>query len=153
MLLFSFLPPVKIGDDGSIKINPLAKNHRFQRNKNYLVVDGFCKRSKSKYKCFYNQKGHFVFIDIKTSSDYYKGFLDENTYKREVSQKLTSTDNSLTVTCKYLVNSNSKKTLVKKTIVSVIKGITERQEITIENGKQTQKGEISRAHSDYWEKF
>ena len=69
MQLLSFRKPFSVGNNGVV-INNLARNHKYKRMGNHLVVEAFDSLANKTYQIFYSLNGIFEFVRI-TFNHYY----------------------------------------------------------------------------------
>ncbi|MBE6444170.1 MAG: hypothetical protein E7020_05855 [Alphaproteobacteria bacterium] len=149
MKIFSFKKAVSFKDE-NIVINDLAYNHKYQRENQYLVVEGRDSNYKNSYKAFYDHDGYFWFVRLFKHQHSVVTVSWKEEYDVDTIERIDKWGNRLIVTSTYLSTDSFNHKLVEKSFYSSINNEICRRVFKLNGNKWETEGNFSKIHFRYW---
>lgn len=152
MLLFSFKKPFHVGHDGVV-INNLARNHKYKKKGNHLVVETFDIISNKNYEIYYSLSGIFEFVRISFNHHYFDNDATLKTHYVFETQIINNSGDTLLEKSDYISGEKNELLLRNRSFVSTIGNETTKKEFLFDQGKWKAEGNIPQKHFKHWMKY
>ena len=149
MKLLSFKKPIKF-EGQNIVINDLARNHKYKKENQHLIVEGESDNRKIYYKAFYNQKGEFEFVKMYKHQHLWVMVSWKQEYDIHTVEKMDKEGNSILIRSKYLSTSTDEQKLIEKSFHSRIGNENHQKVFKLVNNQWTSEGDFPKKHFQHW---
>lgn len=150
MKLFSFKSPVSVKKGGQLSIRHLAYNHKYRKENDRLIVEGFLNGKKVTFKAFYTLKGKFEKIDLHLH--YRNIVLLPLGLKQDVEklERLLPDSSKLMVVKNYQTTATESRKPVLVSFISSIKEEHQKKTFRLTPKGWVSEGQFSKHHFKYW---
>ena len=152
MQLFSFKKPFHIGHNG-IVIHNLARNHKYKRKGNHLVVEAFDVMANKNYEIYYSLSGIFEFVRISFNHKYFDNNANLETHYVFETKILNNSGDTLLEKSDYIIGEKNKLLLRNRSFESIVGNEMTKKEFLFDRGRWKAEGNIPKKHFVFWMKY